>query len=272
MAKTWKSGNYRHMKFYQIDAFTNKIFGGNPACVIPLEKWLPNNVLLNLAKESGVSETAFFIDKGEKIHLRWFTPDIEIDLCGHGTLAAAHTLKTILNYRKDKIVFETISGELIVSAEKGMYTLNFPSRPPISVEMPEPIKKALNIQPVEILKSRDYILVYENEQQIRNIRIDRQIFDEINIDPGGVAVTARGDTCDFVSRFFTPQATILEDPVTGSSHCSLIPYWSKYLGKKDMIALQLSERQGQLYCTESGNRVLISGEAITFCEGEIFGL
>ena len=217
---------------FQIDAFTDTIFGGNPACVVPLDNWLPDEILLKIAKENAVAETAFFVDKGEKIHLRWFTPEIEMDLCGHATLATAHSLATILDYKKDEIIFETLSGDLIVKVENGYYKMDFPSRMPVPDILPPTISKSLNIQPKEILKSRDYVLVYENETEIRNIKIDRQLFDQINLDPGGVIVTAIGDNCDFVSRFFTPQASILEDPVTGSAHCSLIPFWAKKTQKK----------------------------------------
>lgn len=257
------------LPLYQIDAFTDHTFGGNPACVVPLEQWLPDEILLKITQENAVAETAFFVDKGDHIHLRWFTPDIEMDLCGHATLATAHVLKTILHYPKDTIRFHTLSGELTVTTEKDTYTLDFPSRKPVAANLPDIIKQALNIQPIEVLKARDYVLVYEKETDIRNIRIDRQTFDQINLDPGGVIITAKGANCDFVSRFFTPQSTILEDPVTGSAHCSLIPYWSEKLNKKELFALQLSDRVGTLYCTDLGDRVLIKGKAITYSEGRI---
>jgi PhzF family phenazine biosynthesis protein len=257
-------------KLYQIDAFTDKIFGGNPACVVPLENWLPDEVLLKIAKENAVAETAFFVDKGEKIHLRWFTPEIEMDLCGHATLASAHCLTTILDYQKDEIVFETLSGDLIVNVENRTYKMDFPSRMPVAGNLPSTISKSLNIQPKEILKSRDYVLVYENETEISSIIIDRQLFDQINLDPGGVIVTAIGDNCDFVSRFFTPQASILEDPVTGSAHCSLIPFWAKRLNKKELYAQQVSERMGKLFCEDRGDRVIISGQAKTYSIGNLW--
>ena len=254
----------------QVDAFTDTVFGGNPACVVRLDNWLPDEILLKIAKENAVAETAFFVDKGEKIHLRWFTPEIEMDLCGHATLATAHSLATILDCKKDEIVFETLSGDLIVKIENGYYKMDFPSRMPIADILPDTISKSLNIQPKEILKSRDYVLVYENEAEIRNIKIDRQLFDQINLDPGGVIVTAVGDNCDFVSRFFTPQASILEDPVTGSAHCSLIPFWAKRLNKKELYAQQVSERLGKLYCEDKGDRVIISGTAKTYSIGEFW--
>ena len=257
-------------KLYQIDAFTNTIFSGNPACVVPLDSWLPDETLLKISKENAVAETAFFVHKGEKIHLRWFTPEIEMDLCGHATLASAHCLTEILDYKKDQIVFETMSGDLIVKVDRGRYKMDFPSRIPEAANLPSIILNSLNIQPKEILKSRDFVLVYENEKEIRNIRIDRQLFDKINLNPGGVIVTAIGDNCDFVSRFFTPQASILEDPVTGSAHCSLIPFWAKRLNKKDLYAQQVSERMGELYCEDRGDRVIISGHAKTYSIGNLW--
>lgn len=255
---------------YQIDAFTDKIFGGNPACVVPLDKWLADDILLKIAQENAVAETAFFVDNGDKIHLRWFTPEIEMDLCGHATLATAHCLKTILDYKKEHIVFETRSGDLIVSVEKDVYKMDFPSRMPVLDSLPETISKSLSIPPKEIYKARDYVLVYENETAIKDIKIDRQLFDQINLDPGGVVVTAIGDNSDFVSRFFTPQASILEDPVTGSAHCSLIPFWAIRLDKKELYALQISERIGVLFCEYKGDRVIISGNAITYSVGHFW--
>ncbi|GGG32784.1 isomerase [Dokdonia pacifica] len=255
---------------YQIDAFTDTIFGGNPACVVPLEKWLAEDVLLKIAKENAVAETAFFIDQGDKIQLRWFTPEIEMDLCGHATLATAHCLKTILNYKKDNIVFDTLSGDLTVTVDNDMYKMDFPSRMPITDSLPDIITQSLSIQPMEVLKSRDYVLVYKNETEIRNIKIERHLFDQINLDPGGVVVTAMGDHCDFVSRFFTPQASILEDPVTGSAHCSLIPFWASRLRKKKLHAQQISERMGHLFCEHKEDRVIISGKAKTYAIGNFW--
>lgn len=256
-----------HLPLYQIDAFTNKIFGGNPAAVVPLTNWLPDDILSKIAKENAVAETAFFVDKGDRIQLRWFTPEIEMDLCGHATLATAHCLKTILNYSGDKILFETLSGDLTVSMENDFYYLDFPSRMPVVVDLPEIISKAFSIQPIEVLKSRDYVLVYGSEADIQSIKIDQQVFDQLNLDPGGVIVTAKGENCDFVSRFFTPQSSILEDPVTGSAHCSLIPFWALRLGKKELFAMQISDRIGKLYCQDKGERVIIGGQARTYSIG-----
>lgn len=258
------------LDLYQIDAFTDKTFGGNPACVVPLNDWLPDDILLNITKENAVAETAFFIDKGDKILLRWFTPEIEMDLCGHATLATAHCLKSILNYSQEEFIFETLSGNLTVFNKNDTYFLDFPSRMPKTSELPEIIKKSLNIQPNEVYKSRDYLLVYDSEQDIKNIKINRQIFDQINLNPGGVIVTAKGDNNDFVSRFFTPQASILEDPVTGSAHCSLIPFWSSRLRKKDMDAIQISDRIGFLKCKDKNDRVIIGGKAKTYSIGNLW--
>jgi PhzF family phenazine biosynthesis protein len=258
------------LELYQIDAFTDKVFGGNPACVVPLESWLSDELLLKITQENAVAETAFFVHKEDKIHLRWFTPEIEMDLCGHATLATAHCLKTLLNYQKNQIVFETLSGDLTVLVENDWYHLDFPSRMPVESSLPEIISKSLNIQPKEVLKSRDYVLVYETEEDIKNITINRQFFDQINLDPGGVVVTAKGENCDFVSRYFTPQSTILEDPVTGSSHCSLIPFWANGLKKNELSAMQLSERIGKLKCINKEKRVIISGQARTYSIGNLW--
>jgi len=258
------------LNLYQIDAFTDKAFGGNPACVVPLSEWLTDDILLNIAKENAVAETAFFIQKSDKIQLRWFTPEIEMDLCGHATLATAHCLKTILGFQSNQIVFETLSGDLTVAVENELYKMNFPSRMPVIAGLPENIEQALNIQPKEVLQSRDYVLVYENETQVRNIQINRQQFDQVNLDPGGVIITAPGDQCDFVSRFFTPQASILEDPVTGSAHCSLIPFWANRLQKDTLYALQVSDRVGKLFCEYKVDRVIISGHAKTYSAGSLW--
>lgn len=255
------------LNLYQIDAFTNKTFGGNPACVVPLDSWLADDMLLKIAKENAVAETAFFVHKGNKIHLRWFTPEIEMDLCGHATLATAHCLKTILDYPSNRIVFETLSGDLTVMLENDFYKLDFPSRMPLMEPLPDILEKSLSIKPRETLKSRDYVLVYDSEAEVKNIQIDRQMFDQMNLGTGGVIVTAQGDHCDFVSRFFTPQASTLEDPVTGSAHCSLIPFWAKRLNKQTLHAIQVSERMGTLFCEDRGDRVLISGQAKTYSIG-----
>lgn len=254
-------------QIYQVDAFTDKIFEGNPACVVPLKEWLSDDALLKIAKENAVAETAFFIYEDDEIHLRWFTPDLEMDLCGHATLAAAFVIHSCLDYPHNEIRFKTLSGKLSVCYKDNFYYLDFPSRKAKLAKLPEEIKSALNIQPLEVYKSRDYMLVYDNEQQIKDIKIDRLKFDTINLGHGGVIVTSKAKSVDFVSRFFTPQATILEDPVTGSAHCTLIPFWSSLLCKKKLEAKQISDRGGKLSCEYKGDRVIIGGQAILFSSG-----
>lgn len=255
---------------YQIDAFTDTLFSGNPACVVPLSQWPSDELLLKIAKENAVAETAFFVDKGFKIHLRWFTPEMEMDLCGHATLATAHALKQIRNYSRKKIVFETLSGDLEVLVKDSRYILNFPSRKPELSSLPDLLKKAINIMPTSVVKARDYVLVYSSEDDIRNIKIDRQFFDQLQLGTGGVIFTAKAKEYDFVSRFFTPGASVFEDPVTGSAHCSLIPYWSEKLGKQKMTAKQISERGGTLFCENKGERVLVGGNARVYSIGKLW--
>jgi PhzF family phenazine biosynthesis protein len=258
------------LDLYQVDTFTDKIFAGNSACVVPLQQWLPDEMLFKIARENAVAETAFFVPGNSAFDLRWFTPEIEMDLCGHATLAAAHVLKNYLQYEGDTITFHSESGILKVMINKDLYTLDFPSRMPEPAILHDIIKTSLNKQPEEVLLSRDFVLIYDTEQDVRDIQISRQVVDQIKLDPGGIIITAPGDDCDFVSRFFTPQASIFEDPVTGSAHCSLIPYWSKRLNKKIMTALQLSERGGRLYCENKGDRVLIAGNARTYSVGTLW--
>ncbi len=257
------------LPIFQVDAFTDKVFGGNPAAVCPLEHWLPDDVMRKIAIENSVAETAFFIPLNDGFEIRWFTPEIEMDLCGHATLATAHVIARHLNYSLPSIKFLSKSGELMVTVENGLLTLNFPSRKPEPSDIPQIILDAIQVKPVEVLKSRDYVLVFETEEIIRRIEPNQSILNQINLDPGGVVITAKGDEVDFVSRYFTPQASIFEDPVTGSAHCSLIPFWSEKLGKESMLALQVSPRVGKLFCKSLGERVLISGEAVTYLEGSI---
>lgn len=259
------------VKLYQVDAFTDTLFHGNPAGVCVLDKWLPKDVLQKIAAENYLPETAFFVplEKPGHFDLKWFTPDIEMDLCGHATLASAHVLFQHLNFNQQQITFHSNSGELVVKHKGTRIMLDFPSRIPVKAELPETIVKGLGRNPIEVWKSRDYIVVYEDEAVIRNFTPNESILNEINLDPGGIIITAKGNDVDFVSRFFTPQATIFEDPVTGSAHCSLIPLWSNKTGKKELIALQVSKRGGKLWCEDAGDRVLISGEAKTYLEGFI---
>lgn len=257
------------LPIFQVDAFTDQVFKGNPAAVCPLETWLPDDLMQQIAIENAVAETAFFVAGERDFEIRWFTPEIEIDLCGHATLATAHVLKRHLNYPHTSIQFRSQSGPLRVAVEEHLLTLDFPARPPQPAIAPPEILNALPIKPLEVLKARDYVLVFDDEKTIREIEPDQRLMNQINIDPGGVIITAKGAEADFVSRFFTPQASIFEDPVTGSAHCSLIPYWSEKLGKDTLLAWQVSARGGKLLCTYAQDRVFIAGEARTYLEGFI---
>jgi PhzF family phenazine biosynthesis protein len=258
------------LSIYQADAFTRKLFGGNPAAVCPLPEWLPDATMQQIAGENNLAETAFFVPKGHEYELRWFTPELEIDLCGHATLATAHVIFTHLGYQADVVNFHTMkAGKLTVTRKNDLYTLDFPSRVPEQVPVPEGLLEALGgPTPVEVLRSRDYMVVYGSEAEVRAIKPDFTALSRI--DGIGVIVTAKGDDCDFVSRFFAPGAGIPEDPVTGSAHCNLIPYWAGKLGKTELHAFQISQRKGELWCTLEGDRVLMSGHAVTYLKGEIY--
>lgn len=258
------------LPIYQADAFTNQLFGGNPAAVCPLTKWLPDETMQKIALENNLAETAFFVKTDEGFHLRWFTPELEIDLCGHATLATSHIIFTEMGYDKDVIHFTTQqAGTLIVTRQGDKYTLDFPSRPPYDCEIPAGLVEALGGKtPLHALRSRDYFLVYENEDDIVNMVPDHAFL--AKIDAIGVIVTSRGKEVDFVSRFFAPAASVPEDPVTGSAHCNLIPYWAEQLGKNELQAYQLSARKGELWCEFKGDRVLMSGNAVTYLKGEIY--
>lgn len=258
------------ISIYQVDAFTDQLFGGNPAAVCPLKEWLPDGMMQQIAAENNLAETAFFVRKEDDFELRWFTPEIEIDLCGHATLASAHIIFTELKYSGNTINFHTVkAGTLLVSREADRYTLDFPSRPAAAATIPEELISALGNQvPVEVYKSRDYVLVFDDENTIVNIQPDFAALAKINA--LCFVITAPGDHSDFVSRVFAPAAGNDEDPVTGSAHCALIPYWSKRLNKNELHAYQVSSRRGELWCSFSGERVYITGKAITYLKGQIF--
>lgn len=255
---------------YQVDAFTDRVFHGNPAAVCPLDTWLTRQQMLAIAAENNLAETAFFVKTDDYYEIRWFTPEIEMDLCGHATLASAHVIFTALAPDLQTIHFESKSGPLHVTRNNGMLTLDFPARVPVSAIAPRVILEAMSSLPLQVLKARDYILVYADEDTVVNMKPDAALLNTINIDPGGVIITAPGKTVDFVSRFFTPQASIFEDPVTGSAHCSLIPYWAGRLRKDTLRAKQVSPRGGDLLCQLQHDRVLISGNAVTYLEGVIW--
>jgi len=220
-----------------------------------------------IAGENGLPETAFVLVGPDGHRIRWFTPDIEMDLCGHATLAAAYAITGCGG--DGRVEFKSRSGTLAIEVARGLVTMRFPVRVPAPAEAPRALLDAVNANPAAVLKSRDWVFVYPCEDEVRDMRIDRTVFDTININPGGLCVTAPGRDADFVSRFFTPQATILEDPVTGSAHCSLVPYWAKVLGKPELTAMQLSARGGTLYCALEDNAVVIAGHAVLYKKGVI---
>ena len=257
------------IKIYQVDAFTDKLFGGNPAAVCPLDKWPDDELLQQIAMENNLAETAFYVKHKNHYDIRWMTPTVEVDLCGHATLAAAHVLFNYENHKGNEIVFKSQrSGNLLVTKEGDFLTLNFPSDIYKSIPVFPELIKGLNATPTEVLKGKtDYIAEFENEDEIKNIRPNfREL---VKIECRGVIVMAKGDDVDFVSRFFAPQSGIDEDPVTGSAHTSLTPYWADKLGKKELTAKQISKRGGYLKCKYLGERVAISGQCSTYLKGEI---
>lgn len=259
-----------NIQIFQIDAFTSTAFGGNPAAVCPLENWLSDKQMQLIAMENNLAETAFYVKKEHDFEIRWFTPTTEVDLCGHATLASAFV---IFNFEQPDINIINFhsprSGNLTVSKNEELLTLNFPSDEIDEVEIPTEISESFDIKPKSVLKGKtDYILVFGSQEDIVNFNPD---FDVIaNLDSRGLIITAPGDNVDFVSRFFAPQSGIPEDPVTGSAHTSLTPYWSEKLGKKELTAKQLSKRQGDLLCINLGDRVEISGKARLYMSGTIF--
>ena len=252
---------------YHIDAFASAVFRGNPAAVCLLEAWLPDATLQNIAAENNLSETAFIVTRGGDYDLRWFTPTIEVDLCGHATLAAAFVLFTERGLNADGIRFHSPSGGLGVSREGEVCTLDFPARPGVPCVAPEALVRGLGARPAEVLKARDYLAVFASEAEVRALKPDIAALG--TLDCIGIIATAPGSNCDFVSRFFAPAAGIAEDPVTGSSHCTLIPYWAQRLGKTKLFARQVSRRGGELFCELAGERVHIGGKAVLYLRGEI---
>lgn len=260
-----------HMKIpiYQVDAFTSQVFSGNPAAVCLLENWLDDSLLQAIAAENNLSETAFLVRSKDGFDLRWFTPLVEVDLCGHATLASACVLFDCKNWPDESIRFQTRkSGQLAVTKHNGFLEMDFPKRPPVPMELPEGLTEALGIRPKEVLGSEeDLLVVLEREQSVRDLIPD--ISGLARMKHRGIIVTARGQQCDFVSRFFAPRFGIPEDPVTGSAHCVLIPYWAEILAKQKLHAFQVSKRGGELFCSNHGKRVHIAGRAVLFLEGMI---
>lgn len=253
------------VRYFQVDAFANRLFAGNPAGICLLDAWLPDELLQAIASENNLAETAFLVRRGADYDLRWFTPLVEVDLCGHATLASAHIILRHLSSSEPSVRFHTRSGVLTVTRHDDLLTLDFPSRPAVPCAAPKALIEGLGKTPVEVAKGRDYLAVYPQEQDVRDLRPDMDAL--MRLDCLGVIVTAPGADCDFVSRFFAPLAGIPEDPVTGSAHCALIPYWSQRLQRSKLRALQVSQRGGELYCEQRGERVGIAGRAVTYSSG-----
>jgi len=254
---------------YQVDAFSGQVFAGNPAAVCPLESWLPDVQMQAIAAENNLAETAFFVRNGKGYKLRWFTPIVEVDLCGHATLATAFVILNDLAPGERSVAFETKSGTLTVTREGELYSLDFPARPPKPcAEVYPGLVAALGGKAEAVLAADDYLVVYRTEEELRAVKPDMAAL--MNIDRFAVITTAPGREADFVSRFFAPAKGVPEDPVTGRAHCTLIPYWSERLGKKKLHAYQVSARGGELWCEDRGERVGISGQAARFFEGTIF--
>ena len=256
------------LELYQVDAFAEGVFSGNPASVVPLFEWLSDELLQDIASENNQSETAFFVRKGEYFELRWFTPEAEVDLCGHATMASAHVLYEYLDYTDPVVVFETKSGRLFVDREGNRYSMDFPAWGVREIQVTERVSKALGATPVELyMGERDMMAVFENEEQIRALNPDYRLVSQL--DGMCMICTAPGLDYDFVSRTFVPEAGISEDPVTGSAHCTLVPFWADRLGKAELTAYQASKRGGVLECQPQDERVKIAGRAVTYMKGTI---
>lgn len=252
---------------YQVDAFAARVFAGNPAAVCPLDAWLADGLLQAIAEENNLSETAFFVPVPRGYHLRWFTPVAEVELCGHATLAAAHVLFEILGCNEPAITFETLSGDLVVARRGSLLAMDFPATAPRPCAAPAELAAGLGRKPAAVLAAQDFLAVYEDEEEVRCLAPDFGRLRALGL--RGVIATAPGREVDFVSRFFAPKYGIPEDPVTGSAHCELAPYWAGRLGKEKLLARQISRRGGELHCELKGERVIIAGGAVTFLEGEI---
>lgn len=258
------------IKIYQVDAFASKVFEGNPAAVCPLNEWLDDKTLQRIAEENNLSETAFFVSSGDEIQLRWFTPLEEVDLCGHATLATAHVLYEHLQYSKPQIDFQTKSGKLIVTKTDSGFSMDFPASVPVilNTAIPTDLITALgDVKPSTVLSAFDYIIVLNSEDEVRNLSPDLSKW--LNIDLRGVIVTAPGNDVDFVSRCFFPKLRVNEDPITGSAHCELAPYWASVLNKNTMKARQISTRSGLVLCELVKDRVILTGSAVDYMTGEI---
>jgi PhzF family phenazine biosynthesis protein len=255
------------LTIYQVDAFTDKLFGGNPAAVIPLEKWLDDETMQNIALENNLSETAFIVKEENNFNIRWMTPTVEVPLCGHATLASSFVMFNYIQPDLQEIIFNSKSGELIVTREKDLISLNFPANKPQPVEFNRKLIDAIAQEPLELLRNDAHVAVFKDEKTVRKILPDLRVI--MTEAPGGLIVTAPGDKVDFVSRYFVPSSGIDEDPVTGYAHTLLTPYWAEKLGKDKLHAKQVSKRGGDLYVEDLKGRVKISGRAVLYMKGEI---
>lgn len=253
---------------FQVDAFTNQLFKGNPAAVCPLDAWLDDSLLQSIAAENNLSETAFLVKKNGYYEIRWMTPLKEVDLCGHATLASSFVIFEYLEHQANRIVFQSKSGQLIVEKENSLISMNFPAFLPESWEAPAELLEALNPEPVEVLFHKSFVAVFDSEEAIRLMEPKIDLF--LSLDAEVVIITAPGETADFISRVFAPRLGIDEDPVTGFAHTILTPYWAERLKKTKLHAFQLSKRGGELFCEHLGERVKISGEAVLYSTGKIF--
>jgi PhzF family phenazine biosynthesis protein len=258
-----------NLPIYWIDAFTDRMFGGNPAAVIPLDSWLDASLLQRIATENGLSETAYFVRTGPaRAQLRWFTPAVEIDLCGHATLATAHVLFNQMSQRESPFIFDTKSGPLSVFANGALLELDFPARPAVPAEPAKGLIPGLGLKPEQFLRSEwMWLCVYKSAQEVLSIAPDQVALAAVV--PGKIIITAPGSDCDFVSRFFAPNAGVPEDPVTGSAHSTLVPYWAARLGRNKLHARQVSKRGGELWCELAGDRVKMAGYGVAYLKGSI---
>jgi len=262
------------LPIYQIDAFANAVFAGNPAAVCPLERWLPDETMQSIAAENNLAETAFLVPRADgagpgtrDYDLRWFTPEAEVDLCGHATLASGHVVFTTLEPGRGSVTFHSKSGPLTVRREGELLAMDFPSRPGVRCDPPPGLVEALGRSPDEVWKARDLMAVFDGEHAVRGLSPSFPGIRALGV--FGVIVTAPGSQVDFVSRFFAPLMGIPEDPVTGSAHCTLVPYWAARLGKSRLTARQVSARGGELRCEDLGARVSMAGRAVQYLEGRI---
>lgn len=256
------------LPIFQVDAFAGEVFRGNPAAICPLERWLPDDRMQAIAAENNLAETAFFVPGRDSYDLRWFTPTVEVDLCGHATLASAHVVFERLRPGTRTVRFSTRSGMLEVVRDGDLLVLDFPALPAEPCQPPPGLLEGLGARPREVLRAKNYMAVFETESQVRALRPDMSLI--ARLAPYAVIVTAPGLDVDFVSRFFAPGHGVPEDPVTGSAHCTLVPYWAKRLGRKNLRARQVSARVGELVCGDNGHRVAIGGRAVLYLEGTIY--